>query len=210
MSGLPPELRERVLQSARSQPSPTRGVLQRQRVFAAGVAFAWMIGLAFALHAHMPHDGAMLLLGTWLVSATIATFIAFGPSRSSLGPSRGLFRSLGLLLGALVMVSTGLIALGWQGAAAPTGHHVECWIASSAVSIGPVAAILWVERNRDPIAPAATGAGLGAVAGAWAAVAMGFVCHRTEPMHVLAAHVGVFLLVVMIGAIVGRGRLALK
>src|SRR6185436_21066517 len=49
----------------------------------------------------------------------------------------------------------------------PMHDHLVCFAIGIGFAAAPLAAMLWARRGTDPVHPGATGAALGAAAGAW-------------------------------------------
>jgi hypothetical protein len=203
------DLRARVLRAAAERPSPTRGALVARRAIAGALAFAWL-AIVVALGRARPEAAGMLVFAAWTMGAVAISAFALAAPKTSLGRPRLALSLLGPLIGVLVVLAawSGGLLLGHSD-----DHHAgegTCWLLSVGVAIVPLALALWVERASDPIAPGASGAAIGAAAGAWGAVAMGFVCGRSEPLHVLVGHVLSFFAIVVLAAVIGRRVLMLR
>ena len=209
MTGPSSDLRARVLGAAHKAPSRTRSALVKQRALAASIALVWLGIVASFGHAR-PDAAGVALLAVWMMGAILTSAYALFTPKSSLGRPRIVLASMGPIIGALVL------AAAWVGGTMfghADDHHNGfgvCWALTIAVAVVPLGLGLWVERASDPIGPSASGAAIGALAGAWAGVAMSFVCGRSEPVHVLAGHVFSFLVVVAVAAVVGRRVLMLR
>lgn len=204
-----PDLRARILQAAQQQPSPTRAALVRKRWLAAVVALLWILGAA-AMGKARPNLAGLVVFALWGAGAVLTTSYVLSSRATSVGRPRLLLKLIGPALGLLVVLGA------WFGGSmfghSADGHtgHFACGAFTIAIAIVPLALGMWVERASDPIAPAASGAALGAVAGAWAGVAMSFLCGRSNTGHVLIGHVFAFLVVVVVAALVGRRALMLR
>lgn len=203
-----PDLRAKILASAKAAPSPTRANLVRRRFVAAVLALAWLVLVVMLGHVR-PEAAGLVLLVAWLLAAMATTAYVLGPARRFGRPRRAL-ALVGPIIGALIVASA------W-GAGMLLGHSNDrhagegiCWLLTVGVGLVPLALGLWVERRSDPIAPGKSAAALGAIAGAWAGVAMSFVCGRSETMHVFVGHVAALLATVALAALVGRRVLMLR
>jgi hypothetical protein len=74
----------------------------------------------------------------------------------------------------------------------------------------PLASFLLLRKGVEPRAPAALGAGMGAVSGAWAGVLVDLWCPLVNFQHVLVGHVAPILVLVVIGAAIGSVRLGVR
>lgn len=176
---------------------------------AAALSLAWLGAVAMVGHVR-PSAAGGLILAVWAALAVGFAFYTLrvrGPRVARSPASLALLMPLGVVV---VLVST------WVGGALlghTTDHHageLECWALSLVCSLGPLALGLFVERRSDPVAPGASGAALGAIAGALGGAAMSFVCARTEMTHVLWGHLTGFVAVVGVATLVGRRVLALR
>ncbi len=204
------DLRARVLDEARAHPSPTRSALVKQRAVAAMIGLVWICGFA-SFGRVRPDAAGVVVLAVWIAGALVASGYALFTPKSSLGRPRLALALLGPLVGAVVLSAAYVAApiLGGHSDAHHTGAGL-CWLLSMGIAVVPLALGLWVERRSDPIAPGASGAAIGAIAGAWGGVAMSFVCGRSEPAHVLAGHVLSLLAVVVLASVVGKRVLMLR
>jgi len=187
-------LRARVLSAARAEPSPTRAERARQGALLALAAAAWLVGIFLGIGGvHADGRPAAHLLGTalgWGAGALLATWQAYGRGRSMLGrPGRRMLA---------VAVATPVILLGWVAACnsqypdaifpCPFAHGCKCLALTLLLAAAPLAALLLARRASDPVHPRATGAALGAAAGAWAAVLIDLRCPYTTLEHVAFGH----------------------
>lgn len=84
----------------------------------------------------------------------------------------------------------------------------ECGIVALGTGGLSSAAVLFVWRHSDPLAPRLSGALAGLLGGLSAAIAAGIVCPTTGDWHLLFAHGVVVALFTLIGALIGRRVLA--
>jgi hypothetical protein len=195
-----------VLEAVRRESAPTRAQSAPRRLAVAVAAFVPPIVLVALLAHHgdlRPPAYIVFVAGTWALLATVATWVALGAGRSMLGPPRswlvGAALSLPSALAVLAVAATGM----WpetnvvdSGAAA----IALCIGLTTLASLGPVLAFAWLRRGSDPAHPRATGALVGAAAGACGATAVTLFCEHSYLTHVLVAHVLPVLLVTLFGA----------
>jgi hypothetical protein len=210
-SELPADLRARVLAAAVVKPAPTRAAVQRTTLTALGVGVAALLGVFFAcggadMETRPPAFLAMTF-GGWAVIAAVATWIGAARGGKMLG------RSGAILVVATLATGPGLMAwmlLGtsmWPGTVgydAPLPAHLACLAFVAAMAVGPFVALTLIRRGSDPVHPRATGAALGAVAGAWAGVMGDLHCPVSDALHVGVSHVLPVLLFAAVGVLLGR------
>ena len=73
-----------------------------------------------------------------------------------------------------------------------------------------LAAFLFLRRGSDPVHPRASGAALGAAAGAWASVLIHLHCPVAATDHVLLGHLAPVLFLSLAGVLVGRRLLGVR
>jgi hypothetical protein len=209
-------LRGRILAEVRSQPAPARPVMRRRLLVGLAITLAFeafLLVLIGGLHAG--DRPVWLIAGNASGAAVVAlvtTWLAFGRGRSMVGRPRSVVLAVVALVIPALLVS---IALLNEGASAiergvpPPGNHAQCFGLTALFSLVPLALLVLARRGSDPVHPTATGAALGASAGAWAAVAMAIVCPYSEITHELLGHLAPIVLVVLLGAWAGRSIIGL-
>jgi hypothetical protein len=192
---LPPDLRTSVLEHARATPSPTKSKTTR--------ANAIMIALGVATAATMIAAFGISLGGRPLVFVALSAvgWAAIAASVSALSQSRGktmLGKTRMLLVVAATCAAPAIfgwvmsLTMAWPEVREPAGTwqtHLTCFAATLVLSLGPVIALAFVRRASDPVHPRATGAAIGAAAGAWGGVLIDMHCPITHPLHIALAHV---------------------
>lgn len=219
MSDLPPNLRDRVLQAAATRPAPTRTMTNRRRILtliALGGAlgsFAFMRG-APCIAGPRPASHLVVAGLAFAIVALSAAIFVLAPTRSTLG-RRPAVRRLFAVAVPLALVIASLIAnlsspstLHW-----PSTHiwdHIPCVVMMLVLGGTGLAALIRLERGFETIAPRATGASLGAVAGAWTALVMAIQCTQPDPIHVLVTHIVPVVLLVVLGMELGSRWLVVR
>jgi hypothetical protein len=210
------ELRARVLEAARREPSPARGaVLRRRAMWIAGAAAVSVLVFA-AVGGPRPGPRPLsLILWTALGSAALAAgalWSAGGRGGSMVGRPRAWLWA--------VAVSTPLALLAWKvgcsvGDAqmmAPWPGRVgfRCLGLSLAMAATPLAALLAARKNGDPVHPRSAGLALGVAAGAAAWVLVDLWCPVAHPRHLLIGHVLPLVLLAAAGAWLGGRWLSMR
>ncbi len=213
---LRPDLKQRVLAAARREPSPTRAITARRGAILAVLAVLGPVAIFFAVGGLRPDQRpaphvALTALG-WAAIAAVATWQAFGRGRSMLGRPRG--RVL------VVSMLTPLLLLGWVlvcNAAYPEAvipcppvHGLVCLGWTLALAAAPFVALTLARRASDPVHPLATGAALGAAAGAWGAVMIDLRCSFATLSHVALGHALPVVLLAGLGTWVGSRVIAVR
>jgi hypothetical protein len=213
MSALPPDLRARILQTARSEPSPTRAET-RKRGWTAATLGA-VASLALSLKLGMPPAQVRAPLSIALVAggaalfAVVATWLAASRGGSMLGRSRASLVAIAALLpvALLAWCVLGSAALGEpQLPGESMTVHALCFVFTTLFALGPLVAFAYLRRGSDPVHPRALGAALGASAGAWGTMLINVHCAFTSATHVTLGHVLPVAALAAVGALVG-GRL---
>lgn len=218
MSDLPPSLRDRVLQAAAMRPAPTRRAFRWRRMGAIS-ATAMILGL-IAVSEGVPcepgirPDAHVAVAAAFsALIAVIAGAVALLPIRSPLWRPAVRFRMAWAVPVYLVLASfiANLVVpetLRWP--VKEVMAHLRCLMASTMIGGAVLALFVRLERGIDPVAPRATGASLGAVAGAWAALVLSIRCPHPDPAHVIATHVLPVAALVVVGAAAGARWIALQ
>jgi hypothetical protein len=175
-----------------------------------------LAGVFFAIGGVRADDRPIVhVVGTalgWAVVAAAATWQAFGRGTSMLG--RPIDRML------IVVGCTPPVLLAWvlvwnarypdAVVPCPFAHGCKCLILTLAMAAAPFAALAFARRRSDPVHPRATGAALGAAAGAWGAVMIDLRCSYLTLSHVALGHALPVLVMAAVGYLVGARVLAVK
>jgi hypothetical protein len=209
---LPPDLRAAVLERARSTPSPDAAATRRSAVIAtvagAAAGVATVFGLGVGLGGR-PMPFVALSAAGWAAIAVGVSLVAAARGRMMLGRPRSLLAFVALACAPAVFAWVMGCTIGWPAVRDAQGTwatHVGCFVWTSILALGPVVALSLSRRASDPVHPRATGAAIGAAAGAWGGVLIDLHCPLTGPLHVALGHVLPVLLYAGLGALVG-GRL---
>jgi hypothetical protein len=207
------DLRARILAKVAEKPSRTRPEGRtRAALYYAGSA-ALMIAIFFVAggFAHAegrpPSVSGPILLGETVI-ALAATWAVLGRGRRVTGRARFV-----LAIAAIAVPAVVFPWLTWWHGSYVEPFEREGWMCLTLTLVMAAAllgALLVVRRRSDATHPAALGAAVGAVSGAWADLVVDAWCPLTNAPHVLLGHVAPIALLVGFGALVGKGVLGVK
>jgi hypothetical protein len=210
------DLRQRILDAARAQPSPTRRA-SRQRamlliVGAAAATLALFVAIGGVRATQRPPS---LIVGTTLgaaVLALVAIWSVLGRGRSMLGRSRRWLLALVLALPpALLAWKMGYSACYSPALAlGPYRLGLRCFGWMHALAAWPLAAFLILRSGREPRHPALLGAAFGISSAACAWVLVDLWCPVARTPHLLLGHLLPTVLLGLVGAAIGRLVLAVR
>jgi hypothetical protein len=208
---LPPALRERVLRSVRDRPSATRPSARPVRVAACALAFS-LVALSVCLrgnNADLRPRAAVAAGALWGALVFAAVVRVLFVRRGALWPARGALRATALGAPAALALYPLLGAALWPLPGPPEGGPQGTFCMAVSALLGGLAlgGLLAVHRKSDPVSPGLSGAALGALAGAWVALAQHVRCPFSDPAHALVTHVLPALLLSGLGWLVGRRAL---
>ncbi|HEU4404350.1 MAG TPA: NrsF family protein [Polyangiaceae bacterium] len=205
---LPPALRERVLRSVSARPSPTRPAARRWRAAACALSFSLAVVAVCVPQpdADLRPPAAIAAGVFWglLVVAAAARVLFVRPG--ALWPPRGALRATALGAPAALALYPLLGAALWPLPGPPEGgaQGVLCVVASTVLGAFALGGLLFAHQKSDPVSPGLSGAALGALAGAWAALSQYIRCPFGAPLHALTTHVLPALLLAGLGWLLGR------
>jgi hypothetical protein len=213
---LPSEVRAKVLSAARQVPSPTRSSLRIRTSILLFSAVALSLGIFFAYGgirptARPPHLIAETALGALSV-ASVVGFFALGRGRSMLGRSEKWLLWASLLTPlALLALKVGISAR-YPDMMRIWPHRVgfRCLRLSFLMGVFPLAALMVVRRNSDPVHPRLTGAAMGTAVGAGSWLLVDLWCPVAYVPHLLLGHVLPLVMAIVVGAVVGGRVVALR
>ena len=210
---LPVHLKDQVLASARALPSPVRAQHKRRVavaysvVFAAMVAvFLWAGGVDHGAGRPLPHTWALTCGAALLAAGAMA--IAFGRGKSSVGRQTAVLGLAALL--------TPVAAFLWHAAFANTYTEPFARVGWRCLGLTLVLAALvlgagfFLRRRTIAVAPTWSGAAFGAAAGASAGVFVDIWCPLANVPHVLVGHTLPLVILVAVGAALGRLLLGVR
>lgn len=218
MNQPPADLRARLEAAIAKQPSPTRASYTSRRAIAVVVAAALSLGLV-ALTGGVQHGARtpLLLWGVvagWALVVAVAGAVALG-RRSMIGPPTAVLLGVAAalapaLLGWFVLVHEVIAPPALPEPRLPFAAHVGCLVMTVVLSIGPVAALAFLRRGSDATHPRATGAVLGGLAGGIGSVLIDVHCPVGELGHVVLGHIVPVVVLLGVGALVGRRVFGLR
>ena len=209
MTTLPPGLRASILDQAKKVPSPNRSQTRRANAIAIvlGVATAATMLAALGLTlGGRPLPFVLLTLVGWAVIALATSVVGEGRGKTMLGRARVVVVVFALASAPAIFAWVMGCTIGWPEVREGAGtirQHVACLLATLLLSTGPLVALAFVRRASDPVHPRATGAAIGAAAGAWGGVLIDMHCPLVQPMHIALAHIAPVVIYATIGALVG-------
>ncbi len=209
---LPPDIRARVLARAKETPSPDASATRRGNLAAVVLGLATATTMIAALGLSLggrPLAFVAVSAAGWAAIAFAASAMAAGRKRTMLGSARVVLVAGALAAAPAIFGWVMGVTVGWPEVREPAGtwhNHIACLAATMLLSIGPIVALSYLRRTSDPVHPRATGAAIGAAAGAWGGVLIDMHCPLVAPLHVAVAHVLPVVLYAAIGALVG-GRM---
>lgn len=210
------ELRARVLAAARAEPVAPRavGALRSALAITGGVAVSAAILMSIGGPGGYgrPSGYYVTLAVLWLGVGVAGAWAGVVRGRSMLGRAVSL-RALVVVLVPVALVLTALVA----GLAVPpyvkaTGmhEHLRCVMFTVLMAAGPLAALLFVRRGSDPVAPRITGAALGTVAGAIGGLGIELRCSHAGLFHVFVGHIVPVVALALFGALVAGRVVAVR
>jgi hypothetical protein len=209
------DLRARTLAVIRRHPAPTHRQFRARAILLIAGSTAVSLAIFFLAGGLRlePRPGSLLVatMGGAFAIAVLSILIGIRRGRSML-PRSGW--QLALLV-ASVPVALFLWKIAWSAHAPgmmvewPHRPGLRCFLLTLALGTAPLASLVVLHRNSEPLRPGLVGAALGTVIGAMAWGLLELWCPVGDPRHLLIGHVAPALLLAMIGAFLGRGILAI-
>jgi hypothetical protein len=204
---LSPELKAKILESAQSRPSPTRGDERKRLFWVTLLGFVLVLPVGLLLRdAPVDHRARALMLGTVLGTLTLAAFawLSIARGRSMVGPSRIALWLLGLSAPVALFIWKVWWSARFSGALAASPRiGFRCLALTLAVGAVPLLVALFRRRRTEPTHPHATGFALGAAAGLLGAVSSDAWCPIGYVPHFLVGHVLPVALLAAVGMLIG-------
>jgi hypothetical protein len=209
------ELKSRILDGVRREPSPPRNE-QRRRVvltLAAAVIVPLVAFLVVGAVRPGPRPLALMLATTGgaIGIALAAVWTAFGRGGQMLGRARTRLLAMTIAAPATFVVWK----LAWSGKfemadAWPDRPGLRCFALTLLFAAWPFLALASVRRGSDPTHPRSLGAALGVAAGTCAAVLVDLWCPVGYPRHVIGGHLVPIVLLGLAGVWIGHRFLAVR
>jgi hypothetical protein len=209
-------MKQRVLDAAKHEASPTRAEHRAKAIRSLVVATAVALFILFVTGGpELGHRPGILLASTALILAGLAIAI-------TLLALRGFGKSMtgaptDILIGAAIFSAPvlWLVELGARLIWIPTVVRPASLVSTSichactlAMAAAPLYAMIRLRRHSDFVHPRAMGAALGAAAGAWGAVLIDLHCASNNMLHIAVGHILPTVVLVTIGAFFGAKSLA--
>jgi hypothetical protein len=210
---LSPELRQRILLAARSEPALSRRQVVRQTLALVVVAVAVSL-LAFLAAGGARSGGRPIAL----VLATTAGAVGIAVLTLGVALSRGP-RMLGWARGWLVLagVAAPLVFLAWKmglssahDLAEPARPGYRCLALTLSLALAPLGALIFARRGSDPAHPRSLGLAIGIGVGMAAVALVDLWCPIGDPQHLLLGHVLPVAALGALGVWLGHRLLALR
>ncbi len=206
-------LRDKVLADAAAHRARTRSEGRRRAVVIYAIAALAGLPLFFAWGGinHSAERPIALTLGIAagaLLLAVACAGVAWWRGKSAVGrPTSAL---LAIAVAAPVVTYVWLVI--WHGRYAEPEPHIgfRCLAMTLASGAPILAAALYVRKHTVAVHPVASGAALGAAAGAFGELTVDLWCPITTSVHVLVGHALPIVLLALVGAGVGRSMLSLR
>ncbi len=148
-----------------------------------------------------------LALGALLLAVAAAS-VAWWRGKSQVGRSQTVLVAVALL----VPIATYIWMVSWHGRYAEPFSRVgyRCLAMTLASGAPLLAAAIWLRQRTIAVHPVASGAALGAAAGAFGGISVDLWCPLTNSPHVLVGHVLPMVVLALAGMIAGRFVLAIR
>jgi hypothetical protein len=210
----PSSLRDRILEAAKKEEAPARDRVRMQRrlAVAIGIAVSTAIFAAVGAMGPLPRSFLLACAAGWTAVSAVVMTAGLARRKAMLGmTTRALvFAAAGLAPLVFAWIAMLVMAMKPPCVAPEPKEHLVCFSLGLVFAAAPFAAVMWVRRGTDPVHPGATGAALGASAGALGGMLIHLHCPYADPMHALVGHVLPIALLGAIGALVGRRLLAVR
>jgi hypothetical protein len=209
MSALPPDLRARILDAAKREPSPTRAKEGTRAALAAVVGACVSVALSASIGGPTDQRRAFIVALAGFgagVAAAVATWVAAARGSSMLGRSRETLIAVAVVA-PLAILGWSCFAASIEGTAHVAGEsmhaHAACFAFTLFFAAGPFAALAYARRASDPVHPRALGAAIGGAAGAWGGMLIDIHCAFTSTAHFTVGHAAPIAVLAALGALFG-------
>jgi hypothetical protein len=212
-----PDLKARVLASARATRSPPRRSSQLHvwLVLPSSCIVAAALFFAFDGLRHGQGRPSWLYVSSalgWSAVAALSVWGAFGRGGSALGRTRRWLAAV--ILGTPSLLFAMMFGFTVVHPEATLVHPerigFKCLGLTLAAAVFPMLSLVFLRRRSDPVHPVATGAALGAACGAAAGVMVELWCPVMTPRHVAIGHILPIAVVTALGALIGSRVIAMR
>jgi len=206
-------LRDKVLADAAAHRARTRSEGRRRAALIYAVAALAGLPLFFAWGGIEHSAGRPITLtigiaiGALLLAITCAG-VAWWRGKSAVGRPEGVLFAVAVL----APIATYVWLVMWHGRYADPPSHLgfRCLLMTMVSGAPLLAAALYVRKRTVAVHPVASGAALGAAAGAFGEITVDLWCPITTSAHVLLGHALPIVILALAGAAIGRSVLALR
>lgn len=210
------ELRARTMATIRRYPSRTKRAFRaRAGLFVTASVVVSLVIFSLAGGLRTGPRSVSLLVGTLggAVAIASASVLVGIVRRRSMLPRPGW--QIALLV---VLVPAALFAWKMIWSARYPGMMVDwperpglrCFFLTMGMGVAPLASLLALYRNSEPLRPGVVGGAMGVAVGAAAWVLLELWCPVAYPRHLLLGHVAPTLLLALIGSLVGRSVIGMS
>ncbi|WP_394837827.1 DUF1109 domain-containing protein [Pendulispora rubella] len=210
------DLRARILEATRQEPSPDRARVTQTTRSLVALAIVSALTVFFAVGGFQLGKrplGFVAITGMgWGLVAAFATHLAFARRKSMLGPTRQTLIFSALVMGPVLFAWAVLWTMPWPEATifdSSWPNYLRCFTLTSVFGILPLIALTIARRGSDPVHPRSTGAALGAAMGAWAGTLIDLHCTCASVPHIAFSHVLPTVVLAILGAVLGPRILGL-
>jgi hypothetical protein len=207
---LPANLKARILETTRNEPSPARQTMLVNAAVVLGTSLAMTVNIFFAVGGMRGDPRPRpLVVGTllgWLSLAISSTWGALGRGGSMEGRPRQHLLLLATAIPAAASAWMGLWVARYHAVAAslPIADDSACFLLALGLSVPALLAFVWVRRDSDVKHAGSTGAAMGGAAGAWGGTFLDAHCPSLDLVHVALGHILPIAILALLGALFGR------
>ena len=206
-------LRDKILADAAANRARTRSEGRRRAVLVYTIASLAGLPLFFAWGGLKHSEGRPFALTYGiaigaLLLAIAAASVAWWRGKSQVGRSQWVLVAISIL----VPIATYVWIVSWHGRYTEPFSRVgyRCLAMTLASGAPLLAAALWLRKRTIAVHPVASGAALGAAAGAFGGISVDLWCPLTNSPHVLVGHVLPMVVLALAGMIAGRFVLKIR
>jgi hypothetical protein len=206
-------LRDKVLADAATHRTRTRSEGRRRAILVYTLAALGGLPLFFAWggFGHVAGRPAEITIGIalgGLLLAMGAASVAWWRGKSQVGRPQSMLLAVALL----APIATYVWLVSWHARYVEPFSRIgfRCLALTIVSGLPLLAAAMWMRKRTVVLHPVASGAALGAAAGAFGGVTVELWCPLTSSAHVIVGHVTPILLLSLVGAMTGRILLPIR